>query len=535
MRRKIMLTFIGLMAVVLFAILAINKWWLEQYYIDQKLKVMEHAYADLNDVVMEYTDDGENIGDMLTEELANEWELWSQIRPRGGGDEETRDSFVKRKQADVPGKPGTILGTIRYYGEQNNIAMVLVDSNTGRALVNSGRESDFLVQKVQRYVLGKGQNQAKVLARHENYMVETNYDFRSGSSYMESWGFFSDNSTLFIMSMPLASVRESAALANHFTTYVVLVALVFGSVLMYFVTNRVTKPILKLAAVSEQMSNLNFDVFYEDDAQDEVGVLGRSMNTLSGKLKETIGELRQANAQLQRDIDEKVQIDEMRKEFIANVSHELKTPIALIQGYAEGLSEGMCKDEESRDYYCEVIIDEANKMNKMVRQLLTLTALEFGNDAPIMERFDVTELICDMVSSSGILFQQNNAKVDVKAESPLFVRGDEFKIEEVLSNYLTNALHYLNGERRIEIRAERQSDRVAVHVFNTGEHIPEKDLPNLWTKFYKVDKARTRDYGGSGIGLSIVKAIMDAHHQSCGVANVEGGVEFWFTLEAEDR
>ena len=109
--------------------------------------------------------------------------------------------------------------------------------------------------------------------------------------------------------------------------------------------------------------------------------------------------------------------------------------------------------------------------------------------------------------------------------------ADEFKIEEVMTNYLNNAMNHLDGERRIRICTDIWQDRVIVRVYNTGNPIPKEDIPNLWTKFYKVDKARTRAYGGSGIGLSIVKAIMDAHHQSCGVNNREDGVEFWFTLE----
>ena len=220
----------------------------------------------------------------------------------------------------------------------------------------------------------------------------------------------------------------------------------------------------------------------------------------------------------------------MRKEFIANVSHELKTPIALIQGYAEGLCDGMCEDEESRSYYCEVIMDEANKMNKMVRQLLTLTALEFGNDTPSIAAFDVTELVHDLINSSGILIQQNAAKVSVDMPETLVVMGDEFKIEEVVTNYLTNAMNHLGGDHNIRIWSETLDGVAKIHVYNNGTPIPEEDLPNLWTKFYKVDKARTRAYGGSGIGLSIVKAIMEAHHQQYGVANHEDGVEFWFTL-----
>ena len=213
------------------------------------------------------------------------------------------------------------------------------------------------------------------------------------------------------------------------------------------------------------------------------------------------------------------------------MSHELKTPIALIQGYAEGLTEGMAEDEDSRNYYCEVIMDEANKMNKMVKQLLTLTALEFGNDMPVLERFDIVALIKGILSSANILLQQHEARVEFDSSQSIFVTADEFKIEEVVTNYLNNALNHLEGEKRIQIRVEEQEREVRVTVFNTGNHIPQEDLGNLWTKFYKVDKARTRAYGGSGIGLSIVKAIMDSHHKECGVANVEGGVEFWFTLE----
>ena len=255
------------------------------------------------------------------------------------------------------------------------------------------------------------------------------------------------------------------------------------------------------------------------------------MNTLSEKLKETIGELKTANNELQKDIEEKIRIDEARKEFIANVSHELKTPIALIQGYAEGLTEGMAEDPESRDYYCEVIQDEAGKMNKMVKQLLTLTALEFGNDKPVMEQFDLVTLINGVLSSAKIFLQQKGAQVFFDASEPVMVWADEFKIEEVVTNYLNNAMNHLDGEKRIEIRLERNDKEVKVTIFNTGQNIPEEDLGKLWTKFYKVDKARTRAYGGSGIGLSIVKAIMDSHNKACGVQNVKDGVEFWFTLD----
>ena len=516
-RHRIMATFAVLMAVMLLAIWAVDNFWLEGYYVGQKQTMMEKAYTDVNQVLMEQLNEGKTVSGIIKQELEEEWNVWSK---GSSGTEQ---------------KASGLLSTIRTYGEQSDITTVLIDSYTGKTLLSSGWETDFLARKVQGYVLGRDEERSKVLKQGEGYVVEVNYDYRSKASYMESWGFFSDNRTMFIMSMPLAGIQESVDLFNRFITFVGLAVLVAGCFVMYFVTRRITNPILALASLSEEMSRLNFDVSYEAGAEDEIGVLGRSMNTLSDKLKETIGALQEANRQLQHDIEEKIQIDEMRKEFIANVSHELKTPIALIQGYAEGLTEGMCEDEESRSYYCEVIMDEANKMNKMVRQLLTLTALEFGKDMPAMEPFDLAELIRDLVNSSSILIQQNDAHVQVEAPEELWVLGDEFKIEEVVTNYLTNGMHHLDGPRKIRIRVSQEAGKAIVAVYNTGSPIPEEDLPNLWTKFYKVDKARTRAYGGSGIGLSIVKAIMDAHHEDCGVANVEGGVEFWFTMQTVER
>ena len=255
---------------------------------------------------------------------------------------------------------------------------------------------------------------------------------------------------------------------------------------------------------------------------------------MSEQLETTITELKRANLELERDIADKIKIDEMRKEFLNNVSHELKTPIALIQGYAEGLKDNINEDDpESREFYCDVIIDEAGKMNRMVKQLLNLNQLESGQDSVMVEHFDITALVRGVVEKLNILIQQKEANVEIEGEKSLYVWADEFKIEEVVTNFFTNALNHLEGEKRIQIRISRQGKQARVSVFNTGTPIPEEDIDNIWKKFYKVDKARTREYGGSGIGLSIVKAIMESHHQAYGVKNYNNGVEFWFELNCE--
>ena len=289
---------------------------------------------------------------------------------------------------------------------------------------------------------------------------------------------------------------------------------------------------LQLAAISKKMSELDFDVKYEGKHNDELGVLGDSINEMSEKLEENISELKAANIELQKDIKQKEEVDELRKEFISNVSHELKTPIALIQGYAEGLSDGINDNPEDIKYYSDVIVDESNKLNKMVQKLMTLNQIEFGSVKLNLERFDIVEVIKSLISRREILTEKTNIDVQVDAPEKAFVWGDEFYVEEVITNYLNNAFNHVDERHIIKVQVTDKNGIVRVSVFNSGKPIPEDELENIWVKFYKIDKARTREYGGSGIGLSIVKAIMDNHDKECGVINHEDGVEFWFELDA---
>ena len=183
------------------------------------------------------------------------------------------------------------------------------------------------------------------------------------------------------------------------------------------------------------MSNLEFDVKFSGKKEDEITFLGNHMNRLSEALEKTISELKTANNELHRDIEQKTRNDEMRKEFLSNVSHELKTPIALIQGYAEGLRECINDDPESRDFYCEVIMDEAGKMNRMVKNLLTFNELEFGHEAVTMERLDLALMIQNMLQSARILFEQKQVRLIYEQTEPVHVWANEYKLQEVLNNY----------------------------------------------------------------------------------------------------
>lgn len=362
------------------------------------------------------------------------------------------------------------------------------------------------------------------------YIFHQNYDDEMSSNFYDLVGVLDDGSRIALRTSA-TRFNESVAATMHLYSYVGILAIVVGCLVMFFVSSSYVKPIHEMAVVAKRMSQLDFDAQVKSHTNDEIGELGSSINSMSKELEATISELKTANAKLMKDIEKKTQIDEMRKEFLSHVSHELKTPIALIQGYAEGLKENISDDPESRDFYCEVIMDEADRMNVMVKKLLALNELEFGTNKINFERFDVIELMRNINLSSEILLQQNQVTLHFPYENPVYVWGDEFLMEEVYSNYLTNAIHYAPEGGNVMITLEEKEDVLRVSVFNEGEMIPEDELDKIWIKFYKVDKARTREYGGSGIGLSIVAATMKLHGRAYGAYNKDNGVVFYFELE----
>ncbi len=480
------LIFIGVMAGVLLSSWLANAFLLEPYYIRKKQQTVIEAYETLNR--------GADQGLFADEDFVTE------------------------------------LNTI---GFTDNISMLVIDVS-GNVQLYTLRDFGLLKNILYGYIfdMDLSDQEIEILKSTKQYLIRQRKDFITKAEYIEMLGVLNDGSP-FVLQTAVESIRDSVAIANRFYAYISLVAIAVLCLLIWFFSRRFTDPILELAEISKRMTDLDFNAKFSGEQKNEIGFLGEHMNQMSGKLEQTISELKTANLKLQKDIEQKTQIDEMRKEFLSNVSHELKTPIALIQGYAEGLKECVNDDSESRDFYCEVIMDEAGKMNTMVKKLLTLNQIEFGGSAVSMERFDMTALIRNVLSSTMILMEQKGIRVVFSEDAPVFVWSDEFQIEEVVTNYISNAINHCEGEKVIEIKLEQRTETVRVSVFNTGDPIPEEELDKIWIKFYKVDKARTREYGGSGIGLSIVKAIMDSLKRECGVNNYSNGVEFWFEVDSK--
>ena len=418
------------------------------------------------------------------------------------------------------------------------IQMIIVDTSYGVHFENvpstDNTDVDNLLTRMKKLVFNVDTEKKDVLKKTSEYELYKYTYNNNGGVYVEMWGELKCG-YLFLMRFSNEAVMEVVNVVNKFYLNVGLILTMLGILATGFIATRVTKPIRELALLSKKMSNLEFDVKYTGKARDEIGILGESMNEMSHALEKTISELKTVNNELKRDIEKKTEIDELRKEFISNVSHELKTPIAIIQGYAEGLKESVNDDPESMEFYCDVIVDESSKMNKMVKKLLTLNQIEFGNVVEEYERFNIVEIIDNILNQTQLLLKEKGAIVDFDNTKQVYVWSDEFQVEEVVTNYISNAINHLDNEKIIKIRVIEQGKTVRITVENTGENIPEESLPRIWEKFYKVDKARTREYGGSGIGLSIVKAIMNSLHMKCGVENTSIGVKFWFELESANE
>ena len=340
-----------------------------------------------------------------------------------------------------------------------------------------------------------------------------------------------DNGDIIILERPLEQLNNSILFSSRLFLIIAVVIISLEAGVVLFLSSRVTSPIIRMSQVARRMSRLDFEVKAPEDKNDEIGELGHSMNEMSAKLEHSISELKSANASLAQDIREKERIEEMRSEFLSHVSHELKTPLALIQGYAEGLKDSVNDDAESRDFYCDVIADEAKKMNTLIMKLLNLNELEFGNEKLNIARYDLIEQLDNIIAANQILLEQKNVKMTRKYVGPVYVWADAFMMSEVFTNYLSNAIHYVKEGGEIRVTVNEIDKKVRVSVFDEGNRLSEEALQKVFVKFYKEDAARTREYGGSGIGLSIVEAIQKSHGQDYGVYNAENGVVFYYELD----
>lgn len=535
---KITLLLVVTVTCLVAMLIGFNSIFSEKVYMNHKQKSMINSYENVNEIMQKYTDlqidkdtmcaDMENISTAKGISVLVVDSSWCTIYVSTQGD----DSMMERLRMSIFN--GDIFKNNGSQDKAPESKDQEDDSNNPADKDDKKEHRKRLEDIIDMSGTSLVENRT-IISSNDNYMLQKVYDERLGDYYLEIWGTL-DNGYSIILRTPIQGIKDNVNISTTLIKYVGGAILAVGIIAAFVVSTYITRPIKQLSNIAEKMSEMDFNARYEGSDKGEIGLLGKSMNNMSEKLEQNIAELKKANLELKKDIDKKEKLEIMRTDFLSNVSHELKTPIALIQGYAEGLKEGITDDPESMEFYCDVIMDEANKMNTMVKRLLTLNQIEFGNDEPEMERFDINELIASVADANAIRAGQKNMSIvfDNRNEHN-FVWADEYKTEEVLTNYISNALNHCDGKRAIEVRTEKSENggTITVTVYNSGKNIADEDLERIWEKFYKTDKARTREYGGNGIGLSIVKAIMDSMGQEYGVRNVSDGVEFWFNLDCK--
>lgn len=325
----------------------------------------------------------------------------------------------------------------------------------------------------------------------------------------------------------LQPVNEAMLVLKDYYVYALIIVFLVIILLSFYYSKIIVKPLIKINRVTKKMANFDFSEKLPVTADDEIGGLSGSINTLSVNLKDRIDRLNVANTKLQQDIERERQLEKTRKEFISGVSHELKTPLSVIRSFAEGIQDGVSKDTT---YYTDVILEETENMNRLIVEMLELAKLESGTYKLEMTTFSIGELIQQVHTKLLFSMEEKQLQVDVDADTSIFVKANRSRIEQVVVNLLSNAIRYTPDGERIKVSVIETEDTVKVEIENTGNPIPEESLEKIWDRFYRLDASRSRHTGGTGLGLSIVKNILDLHHAKYGVYNTNNSVVFYFNL-----
>lgn len=487
--KKVLYSITCLIFLVIFFIWVVNTLVLEKYYLLEKKESLVKVYQTIDAYYLSSNDNGEN------------------------GLEEKLESIDSSQNIDIvirDSKDQTIYATAK-------------DFSRNKMFLPNEEKAEFKPSSIE-----------EKFKDGEQYGIEILSDMRVEKEFINLFGRLSNGYLIFIRS-PIQSIKDSVRISNRFLIFIGLISIIIGSVCAFLISKHLTRPLTELDKIAQKMSNLDFSQKYTVTTGDEIGTLGISINKLSESLEKTIQNLKDTNIELEKDIEETSKISEMRSRFVSDVSHELKTPIALIQGYAEGLVDNVISSDEDRKYYAEVILDEANKMSELTKDLLDLSKLEYGENELMIENFNITQMIQSFLKKNDILFTEKQIEVDFNENKDIFVNGDVFRIEQVLTNYITNAIKNVDDNKKIRISITEKDNLVRVGVYNTGNQLSEEDQIRIWNRFYKLDTSRNRSNGGTGLGLSVVKAIMTQHGTYCGVENKDGGVEFWFELKKNDE
>ncbi len=416
--------------------------------------------------------------------------------------------------ADDSNAPSRMADIIKTYSGQIGIDSsrrnyYILNGNTGAVLIGSGADTENLAMTP---------NILTAISGSEGYASDLN------SNYMDVALSFKGKTASYIVYIKdnKADVQSLSSALFEIILEALLVGLLISALLSLVLAKTIVTPIQSLTKAAERVAAGNFSQKPKSEARDEIGVLTRTFNGMAGKLENTLDDLKKSEA--------------MRREFVANVSHELRTPITSIRSYAETLQDEYNINEETRAEFLSVIVTESDRMTKIVQDLLTLSRFDAGSIEFSFQRFSLEKSIDDVYNTMQMEAQKrgHHFSVNIKAELPELY-GDKARIEQVLINMISNAFKYTRDGGVISIVAGRQDDDVWVSVRDNGIGIPEEDVPNVFDRFYRVDKARSRESGGTGLGLSIASEIVARHNGKMSLTSQVGkGTVITMTLPVEE-
>lgn len=419
----------------------------------------------------------------------------------------------------VKNENGNALSELYTLASKTDINLIVCDKNMREFYTNS-----YALDSEDRDTLRKVLVQiydAVNIPANSDYAVK-NFESQQTGNMLVLVGKLTENHVVFLIK-PVLPMLRSVGIYKEFIFFLSIMMALLSSLCAYFISKDVSNPINELVDISDRIAKLDFSKKYVPKGESDIDKLGISLNVMSEKLSENIVQLYRANTILKNDITQKERNEKMRKEFLQNASHELKTPIAVISSYCEMLKEKIITEEEDREYYYDVIYDETQKMSGIVKEMLMLAQFESGNDVLNIESFNITEVVEDVLATYEIIAQKEGITVISDIEDNIFVSADMLMIERVMSNYVSNAIYHVENDDKIYVTLKSTPDGVLFETKNKTTN--ELDNKKIWNSFYKDENSK-----GNGLGLSIVKAIMDFHNKKYGAKTEDGYAVFYFLL-----
>lgn len=414
--------------------------------------------------------------------------------------------------------------------EENNLTIVIADRDTDEILYNSQVSDRYMPDFKDRLLPYIKEN---AMAADTGYNINTDemrQHTTSGATYTSEkrvmLGGITDQYVVEI-STSYASISQASSISMQFSLIVGLMVMILAALAFSRMSSAVVGPITQITSIAQQIAHLDFSQKCDVRAGGEIGDMARSVNTMSDFMQTYIAQLQAANEQLKADIQLQKEQEEARRNLVANLSHDLKTPIGLISGYADGLRHGMAKTDTEIKEYCDVICDESDRMMVLILKMMELFRLESGTVTLEPEEFDLGDLLNYEVEIFSMEMERAGIQLKKEYAGSLYVNTDYFSVEQVVTNYMQNAITHMNQGNQMSLRVTEKGSFYRVSLFNSSAPIPEEELPRLWDSFYRLDKSRRRAGRESGLGLSIVKRNMELLGGGYGVANVDGGVVFW--------